>query len=95
VDGTVPATTYSNVSGNFTWGVGSQLAFHDDDGGTSPLAVMWMLTGSASITASPAATVDYSQLGPGNPTYGRHFARPAPLPDIAQLRVSFDRRFVV
>lgn len=95
-DGTVPATTYTQSGGNFTWGVGSTLAFHDDDGGTSPLAVMWMLPGSATLfSVSPPATVDYSQLGPGAPDYGRHYARPAPLAAVEDLRVSFDLRYVV
>lgn len=96
VNGIVPAITHTQQGGNFTYGVGSQLAFNNTSGGTSPVDVMWMEPGGATITVSnPIATYDYDQLGPGAPTYGRHFARPDELADIRELRVSFDFRYVV
>lgn len=93
VNGVVPAITYTQ-SGNFTWGVGSQLVFNDDDDASQPIDVMWRLPGANIVSSSPISTVDYEQLGPGAPTYGRTFARPAALPSVLAIRVSFDLRFI-
>lgn len=98
VNGTVPATTYDFATPS-QCACAHTIAFNDDDGGTSPLNVIWKMAADPTpITSppdtSPNVTIDNDFVVSNTPDFEFLFTRPAELLP-PMLKVSFDGQFII